>query len=58
MILVLIVDILYACMTFQLLDSLNWRIQNEIDNILAVSLYFFLLKVSHFLEAHNLSKDV
>lgn len=41
MIPILIVDILYARMMFQLLDSLNWRVQSEIDNILAVSLYIF-----------------
>lgn len=59
MIPILIVDILYARMMFQLLDSLNWRVQSEIDNILAVSLYiFFLLNVSNSLEAHNLFNDV
>lgn len=59
MIPILIVDIPYACMMFQLLDSLNWRVQSEIDDILAVSVYFFfLLKVSYFLEAHNLFNGV
>lgn len=30
----------HVCVVFQLVDCLQWRVQNEIDNILSVSLSY------------------
>jgi hypothetical protein len=46
----------------QLMDCLNWRVQNEIDSVLAVSsflvykVFFFLLKKESRLDCQDANK--
>ncbi|KAG6679402.1 hypothetical protein I3843_14G126300 [Carya illinoinensis] len=40
----------YICMMLQLVDCLNWRVQNETDNILAISLYYAQDHIFHSLD--------